>query len=117
MAFTRVVLGWAAVTLLFLLWREGEHRLRKTPGPALSALRAELPTQAIEGLLLTLFAGLWFGSLGSGGTVLLFLIVGALIEIPSSLRSQPTGGIRWKPVASGIVRIVLAGAVLGWVMG
>jgi len=117
MAFTRVVLGWAAVTLLFALWRTVERRLQRTPGPVLPAARAEFLTHAIEGLLLTLFAGLWFGSLGSGGAVLLFLLVGALMEIPSRLRSHPVGGIPWKPVLAGIARIVLAGVVLGVVMG
>jgi hypothetical protein len=117
MAFTRVVLGWAAVTLLFVVWQTAERRLRQTPGETLPPARTEVLTNAIEALLLTLFAGLWFGSLGSGGDVLLFLLVGALMEIPSRLRSHPGGGIPWKPALAGVVRIVLAGVVLGLVMG
>jgi len=117
MAFTRVVLGWAAVTLLFTLWRTAEQRLQQTPGQPTPTIRAGLLTNAIEGLLLSLFAGLWFGSLGSGGGVLLFFLVGALMEIPSRLRSHPVGSIPWKPALAGIIRIVLAGMVLGLVMG
>jgi hypothetical protein len=117
MAFTRVILGWAAVTALFLVWRAADRRLQQTSGPTPPALRADLLTTAVEGLLLTLFAGLWFGSLGSGGAVLLFLLVGALMEIPSRLRSHPVDALPWKRVFAGIVRIVLAGVVLGVVMG
>jgi hypothetical protein len=117
MAFTRIVMGWAAVMLLFALWSAAERRLRKTAGTALGALRADLPIHAVEGLLLTLFAGLWFGSLGSGGAVLLFLVVGALMEVPSRMRDYPGPGVPWKPMVAGILRIVLAGLVLGVVLG
>jgi hypothetical protein len=117
MAFTRVVLGWAAVTLLFVVWRTAERRLQQTPGETLPPARAEVLANAIEALLLSLFAGLWFGSLGSGGDVLLFLLVGALMEIPVRLRSHLGGGIPWKPLLTAIARIVLAGIVLGVVMG
>lgn len=117
MTFTRVLLAWAAVTLLFVAWREAERRIRATPGAMGPALRASLPALAVEGALLTLFAGLWFTSLGSGGAVLLFLIVGALMEIPSRLRSHPVGGLPWKPAVGGVLRIVIAGVLLGLMMG
>jgi hypothetical protein len=117
MAFTRVVLGWAAVTVLFVLWRVAERRLQQTPGPTGAAIRADFLPSALEALLLTLFAGLWFGSLGSGGAVLVFLLAGALMEIPSRLRSHPVGGLPWRAVLTGILRVVLAGVVLGAVMG
>lgn len=117
MAFTRVGLGWATVTVLLILWQTAERRLQQTPGPAGPAIRADFLPNAIEGLLLALFAGLWFGSLGSGGVVLLFALVGALMEIPFRLRSHPAGGIPWKPAIAGIVRVTLAGVLLGVVMG
>jgi len=117
MAFSRILLGWAAVTLLLTAWRVVERRLRQTPGDLLPALRAGLPALLVEGFLLTLFAGLWFGSLGSGGAPLLFLVLGALMEIPSRLRSHPVGGLPWKAVVAGMVRIVGAGMVLGMVLG
>ncbi len=115
MAFSRIFLGWAVVTLLFVLWREVERRLKGIHGPAGASLRASVPAQAIEALLLTLFAGLWFGSLGSGGAVLLFLIVGALMEIPSRLREY-AGALPWRAVLAGIARVVVAGVVLGFLM-
>ncbi len=117
MTFTRVLLAWGLVTLCFSLWRELERRVRGTPAEAGDTLRASLTTNAIEAALLTLFAGLWFASLGSGGAVLLFLLVGALMEIPSRLRNQPFQQLAWKPVIGGIIRIVIAGVVLGAVMG
>ena len=117
MAFSRIVLGWVLVTLLFALWRDVERRVKQTPGPAAPALKADLPANAIEGLFLTLFAGLWFGSLGSGGAVLLFLLVGALMEIPARLRSHPVGGLPWKQIVVGLARIVAAGVLLGIVLG
>jgi hypothetical protein len=118
MAFTRIVMGWAAVTLLFALWSTAERRLGKPVGPAPPrALRVDLPIHAVEGLLLTLFAGLWFGSLGSGGAALLFLVVGALMEVPSRMRDRTGAGVAWKPMVAGILRIVLAGMVLGVVVG
>lgn len=116
MAFFRIALGWAAVTLLFALWREGARRLNAVPGPALPAFKADLPANATEALLLTLFAGLWFGSLGSGGAWLLFLVVGALMEIPARLRSHPVEGVPWKAVGVAIVRIMAAGVLLSVVM-
>ena len=117
MAFSRIVLAWAAVTLLFLLWREAERRIQHTPGDTLPALRASLPALAIEALLLTLFAGLWFGSLGSGGTPILFLVLGLLLEIPSRLRSHPVGALPWRQIVAGVIRTVVAGLVLGEIMG
>jgi hypothetical protein len=117
MTFTRVLLAWAAVTLLFVGWREAERRIRATPGPMAPALRGSLLPVTVEAALLTLFAGLWFTSLGSGGAVPLFLVVGALMEIPSRLRSQPVGGMPWKPVVGGVIRVMIAGLLLGLVIG
>jgi len=117
MAFARVVAAWLAVTLLFLGWREVERRARGTPDRMMATLRGALPGLLIEAALLTLFAGLWFASLGHGSSVLLFLLAGALIEVPHRLRAST--GLRqpWKPAIGGIGRIVVAGLVLGVVMG
>jgi Na+/H+ antiporter NhaC len=117
MAFSRILLGWAAVALWLTVWHEVERRLRRIAVPALPALRASLPALLTEALLLALFAGLWFGSLGSGGAVLLFLVLGALMEIPSRLRSRPGEGLAWKAVVAGVVRTVIAGVLLGALLG
>ena len=117
MTFARVLLAWAAVTLCFVVWREVERRIRSAPESMWPALRAELPTLAVEAALLTLFAGLWFASLGGGGAVPLFVIVGALMEVPARLRNRPAGSLPWKPMLGGVLRLVIAGLPLGGVMG
>ncbi len=117
MAFARVVAAWLAVTLFFLSWREVERRVRGTPEGMLATLRGTLPGLLIEAALLTLFAGLWFASLGHGSSVLLFLLVGGLIEVPHRLRAAAGLQQPWKPVIGGIGRIMVAGVLLGVVMG
>jgi hypothetical protein len=117
MPFSRVLLGWITVTVFLAIWRELERRLHRTPGGAGPAIIATLPAIATEGALLTLFAGLWFASLGSGGAPLLFLVLGALVEIPAQLRTHQVRELPWKLVAAGIVRIVVAGVILGYVIG
>ncbi len=116
MTFARVLLAWGLVIGFFLAWRELERRVRGSNG-APPGLRASLLPLAIEAGLLALFAGLWFASLGSGGSLLLFLLVGALMEVPPRLRIHPLGEMPWKPVIGGIVRVELAGLLLGLVMG
>lgn len=115
MALTRTLLGWAVVAAFFLLWREVERRVRRTPGATLASLKGSLLPLGAEALLLTLFAGLWFGSLGGGGAVLLFTLVGALMELPHRLRSE--GHLAWKPALAGIVRVIIAGVLLGLLLG
>ena len=113
MAFSRILLAFVAVTGFFTAWRELERRIGGAPGeirPSLSALAA-------EGALLTLFAGLWFGSLGAGGAPLLFLLLGALMEVPPRLRGRPLDPLPWKLIAGGIVRIMIAGLILALVLG
>ncbi len=117
MAFTRVVLGWLAATAFFGCWRLLEQRVRATAEPAGAALRGALPSLALEAALLTLLAGLWFASLGHGGTWLVFLLVGALVEVPHRVRYQPLGAVAWKPIVGGVLRVVVAGVLLGLVLG
>lgn len=115
MALTRILLGIVAVTAWFLAWRALQRRLGAGPASETAPpLRAALPATVTEAVLLTLFAGLWFGSLGSGGALLLFLVVGALLEIPPRMRN---GTLGWKPATAGILRIVVAGVLLGWLLG
>ncbi|HXI21483.1 MAG TPA: hypothetical protein VNH46_10375 [Gemmatimonadales bacterium] len=113
MALTRLLLAWSAVGLWTLLWWTGERGLRRLPPRA--ALGPALPGILTESLLLTLFAGLWFASLGSGGTVLLFLVVGGLMELPWRLASAEP--IAWKAALAGIARVTLSGVILGQLLG
>lgn len=116
MSLTRVLLGWLAVTAWFALADTILNRLRGANAPR-GARPWWLP--CIEALFFTLFAALWFGSLGKGGWVLLFLMLGLLIELPprlrdSSQRAQPTGLALATGV--GLVRTLVAAGLLSLVM-
>ena len=117
MSFTRILVGFVAVTVFLGIWRALEHRFIGAPGPALPGLRAGMGALVSEAALLTLFAGLWFASLGAGGAPLLFLVLGLLMEVPASLRQRAVGGFPWKATMSGVLHIVLAGMLLGRVLG
>jgi hypothetical protein len=117
MTLARVLLAWMLALGFFTVWLAIERFMRKVPGSLGQPLRASLPFLAVEAGLLALLGGLWFASLGSGGAVLLFLLVGALMEVPSRLRSQQLGDLPWKPVIGGLLRIVIAGLLLRLVMG
>jgi len=107
MALTRVGLAALAVLIWLALWRAGERRLGASPGER--EPRSSLIPLAVESLLLALFAALWYGSLGYGGTTVLFLCLGALMEVPPRLRTQPLAALPWATVAAGMLRIVIAG--------
>lgn len=115
MSLTPLVVGWAVVGAWLALadWLEGRAGLAGTP-----AFPLRPGVIAAESLLLTLFAALWFGSLGHGGWWLLFLILGVLTEGPVRLRHRrgvPTdGGRPWLGAAAAIVRCVIAGGLLSW---
>ena len=70
---------------------------------------------AVEAVFLTLFAALWFASLGHGGWWVLFIVLGLLIEGPVRLRHRaglPVEPAAWRPVLLGVVRLAGAGALL-----
>lgn len=119
MSLFRLGLGWAAVTLWYFLFERLEQRVRG-PRPETGRLRAGWKVYPADALLLALFAGLWFASLGHGGWVLLFLMVGLLVEGPARVRdgSGPmdlsrNGILR---LVLGLVRIVVAGGILAWLL-
>jgi hypothetical protein len=117
MTLLRLTLGWAAVTVWFILFEMVEQRL-VGPAPSAARLRAGWKVYAADGLLLTLFAGLWFASLGHGGWVLLFLMTGLLVEGPARYRDGSGGmDLSRKGIGKlvlGLVRIVIAGGILAW---
>jgi hypothetical protein len=103
MAFGRILLAWLAVGAWFVAWAFAERRAAGAGGPPSGA---ELGQIAGEALLLALLAALWFGSLGSGGWWLVFLLLGALLAWP--LRSVRS--------AARVARIVVAGGLLAWLL-
>jgi hypothetical protein len=117
MTLLRLVLGWVAVTAWFFLVELIEQRV-VGPAPAAGRFRAGWKIYAADALLFTLFAALWFASLGSGGWVLLFLMVGLLVEGPARFRDGSgtmdlsRQGLR--RLAMGVARIVVAGGILAW---
>jgi hypothetical protein len=119
MSLPRLLLAWLVVTLWFVLWQQGRSRIgpvavdRSHPG----ARQTEWLAAVLEALLLTLFSSLWFASLGHGGWLLLFLLVGLLIEIPLRLRQHRSPILPWREVALGVIRIIVAGGLLAWRLG
>ena len=70
-----------------------------------------------EAALLTLIASLWFDSLGSGEWWLLFLLIGALAQVPVWVRSRSDGvptRLRLAALTTDLGRFVVAGALLAW---
>lgn len=102
MAFGRLLLAWVVVGAWLAVWAFGERRVPGARPPS----AAELAPLAGEALLLALFAGLWFGSLGSGAWWLVFLLLGGLMAWP----------VRTLAGAARIARVVVAGALLAWTL-
>ena len=110
MALSRILTGWIAAAAWLLLWEVVASRLGDGRPRRARALMG-------EALLLTLLAGLWFGSLGAGAWWLMFGLVGALREWPAQRGRRPSEPL--DPVAVGVsalrvVRTVVAGGVLAW---
>ncbi len=102
MAFSRILLAWAVAGAWLVAWTFAARRSVRT-----IAAPRELAWLAGEALLLALFAALWFGSLGSGGWWLVFLLLGALMAWP----------VRTAAGAARIARVLVAGGLLAWTLG
>jgi hypothetical protein len=122
----RLVLAWVPVAIWFLLATHAIPVLvtavSRSPGQPVvwaAVARPLLYWRLVEAGLLTLFASLWFDSLGSGGWWLLFLLVGALAAIPLWLppRSELPRRARAAGACADLVRYVVAGAILAWRLG
>ena len=113
MTLVTVFLAWLPVAILFAAWAWLAQG-RKLTGRLAVAVLAEAG-------VLTLLAGLWFGSLGHGGWWLVFLLVGALVNgaeraVRVALTPGP-GRPEWRAFALGIARYVAAGALFAWRLG
>ena len=117
MSLAWLAAGYAAVAAWFLVFELIERRLVGAPGPG---LRAPWPAYLADALLFTLFASLWFASLGHGGWLLLFLLLGVLLEGPGRYRDQPAGFDKsrtgWTRLLLGTVRIAVAGGLLAMIL-
>lgn len=121
MTLLRLLLGWAVVAVWFLAFELIEQRISGPPAAGGKHLRAPIAVYLADALLLTLFAGLWFASLGHGGWVLLFGVLGLLMEGPMRVRDRSEGIDRSRMgivrIISGVVRTVVAGGLLAWRFG
>jgi len=112
----RLILAWLPVSVWFLAveWAVGRRDAPDNRGWRSIAALAEAG-------VVTLFASLWFDSLGSGEWWLLFLLVGLLAGFPIRVRGillhhlprRPELVRAWIDVA----RYVGAGALLAWRLG
>lgn len=109
MSLVRLIVAALAVTAWFVAWVFAARRLRPDPLPP------RFRSEVIEAILLTMFAALWFASLGHGGWWVLFVVVGLLVEGPIRQRHRsgsPPEPQPWRPVLLGTLRILGAGAIL-----
>ncbi len=132
MSLTPIVEAFGLVALLFIavgalsvrtaggLWGVG-GRDPSPPAPPLAwgaALRAVWLPAAAEAFARTLLAALWFGSLGHGGWLLVFLLVGALAAgadrwTTHRLLSTPLRQ-ELKSFALGLLKYAAAGWLCAW---
>jgi hypothetical protein len=103
---SRLLLAWLPVALWFVAVRWLSERRR----PPVAGL-------AGEALVVTLFASLWFDSLGHGEWWLIFLLVGLLVAFPVRLRNLVPGMTARGLLVPGLIdtaRYVVAGGILAW---
>ena len=120
MSLTSLLLAWALVSALFVLWEVVTVRFSQA-GNAGGWLRAPVRIYVTEALVLTLLGTLWFASIGSGTWPLVFLLLGVVMEWPGPVRHgihSPEGP---RPAARrimlGVLRVMAAGAVMWGVVG
>lgn len=118
MTFARIVLAWLPVGAWFIAAGWAGRRLVGVPLPAPGAERRRAVGWTLgEAAVVTLFASLWFDSLGAGGWWLLFLLIGLLAAFPARLpalaaRALPRAEI-WLALLD-TARYLGAGALLAW---
>jgi hypothetical protein len=120
MPLVRVVLGWMATWILFLVWEAVEGKVAGgTREPGRKLLRRAPGAYFIEALLFTLIAGLWFASLGHGGWWLVFGLMGLLVEWAGWMRVANMDDSPFPPlvhVLLGGIRGAAAGGILSLIL-
>jgi len=116
----RLIVSWLPVAALFALAPPIGYRWDLPPdnrAVVWSFNRWEIGWRLLEAAVLTLFASLWFESLGAGEWWLVFLLVGLLVAFPRRL-------VMWQHVEPvrrrhllvhallDVTRYILAGALL-----
>jgi hypothetical protein len=117
----RLMLAWLPVAVLFALVPPIGYSWNGATDRAIVWVfnRWEIGWRLAEAGAVTLFASLWFDSLGSGGWWLLFLLVGLLVAFPRRL-------VMWQHVdvprrrhllqhaLLDVARYFVAGGLLAW---
>ena len=122
MTFSRLLLAWLPVAALFAITPPIGYRWDLPPDQheiVWTFNRWEIGWRLAEAGVLTLFASLWFDSLGSGGWWLLFFLVGLLVAFPRRLVMwQYSDALRRRHLLThaglDVARYVAAGALLAW---
>lgn len=122
MTLARLLLAWLPTTIWFFAAQWIARRWIGPPDPFPDARRMRtVAVVAGEALGVTLFASLWFDSLGHGGWWLLFALVGALVGFGLRVRDPLPSGDGTRALILGgladVARYVGAGAVLAWRLG
>jgi len=122
-AFVLVALVFVATSVVTMRSTARDHGARD-PDPEnrisfAAAISAAWPPAAAEALGVTLVAALWFGSLGHGGWVLLFLLLGALAGsadrwLRRRLEGAPGGPVLWYFLAALLKYLVAGGLCVWW---
>ena len=123
MSLGRLLLAWLPVAALFAVTPPiGYPWVGEVVGKGVFVWRFnrwEIGWRLAEAAVVTLFASLWFDSLGAGGWWLLFFLVGLLVAFPRRL-------VMWQHVEPprrrhllahaglDVARYVAAGALLAW---
>jgi hypothetical protein len=109
---TRLAFAWLLVAVEFVV--------ACSAGARLAGIRpADVAWRSLEAAVATLFASLWFSSLGTGEWWLVFFLVGLLVgfsaRLPQGHPSIPRDAVRLG--VRDTIRYVLAGAILAWRLG
>lgn len=112
LTLSRLLLAWLPVAAWLLLVAIGLPRLTGAPGPS----KRMLWWRGAEAALLTMFASLWFDSLGSGGWWLLFLLLGVLCAVPPRLATADGPFVKGALLGTivDVAAYIVAGGILAW---
>jgi hypothetical protein len=126
----RLLLAWLPVAVVFAVapplgyrWTTGaEGAAPAPPTLAWTPNRWEVWWRMVEAAVVTMFASLWFDTLGAGGWWVLFLLVGLLVAFPRRLVMWPQVEPARRRVllmhgGLDVARYLVAGALLAWRLG